>query len=136
MENGLAGIWGEEIAGAGEYLRAGEIPGRSTGDPGRVPLSLPKNAKDGGHVPQLASLRQVAHVLQRTLWRAKRKPEPPQSGTRVRSQACAGGWMELGTLIGAGAGSVLRYKKEPLFPTHPRKQRFSYLCVIIQFDDN
>ena len=67
--------------------------------------------------------------------RAKRKPEPPQSGTRVRSQACAGGWMELGTLIGAGAGSVLRYKKEPLFPTHPRKQRFSYLCVIIQFDD-
>ena len=30
MENGLAGIWGEEIAGAGEYLRAGEIPGGST----------------------------------------------------------------------------------------------------------
>ena len=48
MENGLAGIWGEEIAGAGEYLRAGEIPGRSTGDPGRVPLSLQKNAKGGG----------------------------------------------------------------------------------------
>ena len=56
--------------------------------------------------------------------RAKRKPEPPQSGTRVRSQACAGGWMELGTLIGAGAGSVLRYKKEPLFLTHPRKGSF------------
>ena len=37
--------------------------------------------------------------------RAKRKPEPPQSGIRVRSQACAGGWMELGTLTGAGAGS-------------------------------
>lgn len=37
--------------------------------------------------------------------RAKRKPEPPQSGIRVRRQACAGGWMELGTLTGAGAGS-------------------------------
>ena len=34
------------------------------------------------------------------------------------AQACAGSWMELGTLIGAGAGSVLRYKKEPLFLTH------------------
>ena len=54
MENGLAGIWGEEIAGAGEYLRAGEIPGRSTGDPGRVPLSLQKNAKDGEQGTQLA----------------------------------------------------------------------------------
>ena len=45
-------------------------------DSWRVPLSLPKNAKDGGHVPQLASLRQVAHVLQRILRRAKRKPAP------------------------------------------------------------
>ena len=54
MENGLAGIWGEEIAGVGEYLRAGEIPGRSTGDPGRVPLSLRATAKGGERGTQLA----------------------------------------------------------------------------------
>ena len=76
MENGLAGIWGEEIAGAGEYLRAGEIPGRSTGDPGRVPLSLRATAKGGERGTQLASLRQVFLVLQRSHPRAKRKPDP------------------------------------------------------------
>ena len=76
MENGLAGIWGEEIAGAGEYLRAGEIPGRSTGDPGRVPLSLRVTAKGGERGTQLASLRQVSPHLQRILLRAKRKPSP------------------------------------------------------------
>ena len=76
MENGLAGIWGEEIAGAGEYLRAGEIPGRSTGDPGRVPLSLRVTAKGGERGTQLASLRQVFLVLQRSHPRAKRKPDP------------------------------------------------------------
>ena len=76
MENGLAGIWGEEIAGAGEYLRAGEIPGRSTGDPGRVPLSLRATAKSRERGTQLASLRQVFLVLQRSHPRAKRKPAP------------------------------------------------------------
>ena len=76
MENGLAGIWGEEIAGVGEYLRAGEIPGRSTGDPGRVPLSLRATAKGGERGTQLASLRQVFLVLQRSHPRAKRKPDP------------------------------------------------------------
>lgn len=76
MENGLAGIWGEEIAGAGEYLRAGEIPGRSTGNPGRVPLSLRATAKGGERGTQLASLRQVFLVLQRSHPRAKRKPDP------------------------------------------------------------
>ena len=75
MENGLAGIWGEEIAGAGEYLRAGEIPGRSTGDPGRVPLSLRVTAKGGERGTQLASLRQVFLVLQRSHPQAKRKPD-------------------------------------------------------------
>ena len=45
-------------------------------DSGRVPLSLPKNAKDGGHVPQLASLRQVSAALQRILLQAKRKTAP------------------------------------------------------------
>ena len=76
MENGLAGIWGEEIAGAGEYLRAGDIPGRSTGDPGRVPLSLRATAKGGERGTQLASLRQVFLVLQGSHPRAKRKPAP------------------------------------------------------------
>ena len=72
MENGLAGIRGEEIVGAGEYLRAGEIPGRNTGDPGRVPLSLRATAKGGERGTQLASLRQVFLVLQRSHPRAKR----------------------------------------------------------------
>ncbi|RGE05773.1 hypothetical protein DW826_12065 [Clostridium sp. AM34-11AC] len=72
---------------------------------GAVPLGLQKNAKGGEKVTQLAALRQVSPFLQRIFLRAKRKPEPPQSGIRVRRQACAGGWMELGTLTGAGAGS-------------------------------
>ena len=84
MENGLAGIWGEEIAGAGEYLRAGEIPGRSTGDPGRVPLSLRVTAKGGERGTQLASLRQVFLVLQRSHPRAKRKPARCHSGSKPR----------------------------------------------------
>ena len=70
-------------------------------DSGRVPLSPQKNAKDGEPRTQLAALRQVSPFLQRIFLRAKRKPEPPQSGIRVRRQACAGGWMELGTLTGA-----------------------------------
>lgn len=56
---------------------------------------MQKNAKGGEKVTQLAALRQVSPFLQRIFLRAKRKPEPPQSGIRVRRQACAGGWMEL-----------------------------------------
>ena len=52
-----------------------------------------------------SKLAEKSPFLQRIFLRAKRNPEPPQSGTRVRSQACAGSWMELGTLTGAGDGS-------------------------------
>ena len=90
MENGLAGIWGEEIAGAGEYLRAGEIPGRSTGDPGRVPLSLRATAKGGERGTQLASLRQAPHFLQRIFLRAKRKPDPVIKALLIGSSPAAG----------------------------------------------
>lgn len=62
-------------------------------DSGRVPLCLPKNAKDGGHVPQLASLRQVAHVLQRTLRQAKRKPAPFTQAVRAPGPPCAVYWL-------------------------------------------
>ena len=86
-------------------VRAGQLPAPGAVDFQAVPLCLQKNAKGGENGTQLASLRQATHFLQRIFLRAKRKPEPPQSGIRVRSQACAGGWMELGTLTGAGAGS-------------------------------
>ncbi|RGD92451.1 hypothetical protein DW677_13910 [Clostridium sp. AM25-23AC] len=62
-------------------------------DSGRIPLSLPKNAKDGGHVPQLASLRQAAHVLQRILRRAKRKPAPFTQAVRAPGLPCAVYWL-------------------------------------------
>ena len=84
-----------------EEVRAGQLPAPGAVDFQAVPLCLQKNAKGGEKVTQLAALRQVSPFLQRIFLRAKRKPEPPQSGTRVRSQACAGGWMELGTLTGA-----------------------------------
>ena len=86
-------------------VRAGQLPAPGAVDFQAVPLCLQKNAKGGENGTQLASLRQAPHFLQRIFLRAKRKPEPPQSGIRVRRQACAGGWMELGTLTGAGAGS-------------------------------
>lgn len=86
-------------------VRAGQLPAPGAVDFQAVPLCLQKNAKGGEKVTQLAALRQVSPFLQRIFLRAKRKPEPPQSGTRVRSQACAGSWMELGTLTGAGDGS-------------------------------
>ena len=91
MENGLAGIWGEEIAGAGEYLRAGEIPGRSTGDPGRVPLSLRVTAKGGERGTQLASLRQVFLVLQRSHPRAKRNQIPGSRCACPDTHRCGAG---------------------------------------------
>ena len=93
MENGLAGIWGEEIAGAGEYLRAGEIPGRSTGDPGRVPLSFRATAKGGERGTQLASLRQVFLVLQRSHPRAWRNQLPGSCAPARKLTAV--GWREM-----------------------------------------
>ena len=45
-------------------------------DSGRVPLTPQKNAKDGELRTQLAALRQVSPILQRSHPRAKRKPAP------------------------------------------------------------
>ena len=56
--------------------RAGESSTGCAGDAGRVPLGLRKNAQGGVHRTQLASLRQVFLVLQRSHPRAKRKPAP------------------------------------------------------------
>ena len=54
----------------------GELPFRSAGDAGMVPLSLRMAAKGGEQGTQLASLKQVSAVLQRSHPRAKRKPDP------------------------------------------------------------
>ena len=49
----------------------GELPFRSAGDAGMVPLSLRMAAKGGEQGTQLAALRQVSPVLQRIRPRAK-----------------------------------------------------------------
>ena len=49
----------------------GELPARSAGDAGMVPLSLRMAAKGGEQGTQLAALRQVSPVLQRIRPRAK-----------------------------------------------------------------
>ena len=54
----------------------GELPFRSAGDAGMVPLSLRMAAKGGEQGTQLAALRQVFPVLQRILPRAKRNQIP------------------------------------------------------------
>ena len=66
------------FAGTGSFWREGrgEYPGRSAGDAGMVPLSSRETAKDGEQGTQLAALKQVSHLLQRILPRAKRKPAP------------------------------------------------------------
>ena len=56
--------------------RAGESSTGCAGDAGRVPLGLRKNAKGGEYGTQLAALRQVSPILQRSHPRAKRKPAP------------------------------------------------------------
>ena len=43
---------------------------------GEVSLSLHANAKGGEKVTQLAALRQVSHLIQRSHPRAKKKPDP------------------------------------------------------------
>ena len=58
------------------WLAGGEHPARSVGDAGTVPLSLRETAKGGEQRTQLASLKQVSAVLQRSHPRAKRKPDP------------------------------------------------------------
>ena len=54
----------------------GELPDRSAGDAGMVPLTSRETAKGGEQRTQLASLKQVSAVLQRSHPRAKRKPAP------------------------------------------------------------
>ena len=54
----------------------GELPGWCAGDAGMVPLSARETAKGEEQATQLAALRQVLPVLQRSHLRAKRKPDP------------------------------------------------------------
>ena len=54
----------------------GEFPGWCAGDAGMVPLSARETAKGEEQAAQLAALRQVLPVLQRSHPRAKRKPDP------------------------------------------------------------
>ena len=54
----------------------GELPGWCAGDAGMVPLSARETAKGEEQATQLAALRQVLPVLQRSHPRAKRKPAP------------------------------------------------------------
>ena len=54
----------------------GEFPGWCAGDAGMVPLSTRETAKGEEQAAQLAALRQVLPVLQRSHPRAKRKPDP------------------------------------------------------------
>ena len=52
------------------------FPDRSARDAGMVPLTSRETAKGGEQRTQLASLKQVSAVLQRSHPRAKRKPDP------------------------------------------------------------
>ena len=54
----------------------GELPGRCARDAGMVPLSLHATAKGGEQGTQLASLKQVSPILQRSYLRAKRNQIP------------------------------------------------------------
>ena len=54
----------------------GECPAGCARDAGRVPLSSRVTAKGGQPMTQLAALRQVSSVVQRSHPRAKRKPAP------------------------------------------------------------
>ena len=54
----------------------GEFPARSAGDAGMVPLTSRETAKGRKSTTQLAALRQVSHLIQRSHPRAKKKPDP------------------------------------------------------------
>ena len=56
-------------------VRAGQLPAPGAVDFQAVPLCLQKTAKGGANGPQLASLRQVSPLLQRSHPQAKRKPD-------------------------------------------------------------
>ena len=61
---------------ASNTAAGGERPDSSAGDAGMVPLTSRETAKGGEQRTQLASLKQVSAVLQRSHPRAKRKPDP------------------------------------------------------------
>ena len=63
--------WGSVLARV-----RGELPGWCAGDAGMVPLSARETAKGEEQAAQLAALRQVLPVLQRSHPRTKRKPDP------------------------------------------------------------
>ena len=77
----------------------GELPGWCAWDAGMVPLSARETAKGEEQAAQLAALRQVLPVLQRSHPRAKRKPDPrikallsgssPPGGRKKRSAESA-----------------------------------------------
>ena len=81
------------FAGTGIFWREGrgEYPGRSAGDAGMVPLSSRETAKGGEKETQLAALRQVFPLLQRSHLGAKRN-QIPGSGTPARILT-AGNWL-------------------------------------------
>jgi len=58
------------------FKSAASIRSGVLGGSGKVPLSSRETAKDGEQGTQLAALRQVSPVLQRSHPRAKRKPDP------------------------------------------------------------
>ena len=58
------------------WLAGGECPDRSAGDAGMVPLTSRETAKGGEQGTQLASLKQVSPILQRSYLRAKRNQIP------------------------------------------------------------
>ena len=60
----------------------GELPGWCAWDAGMVSLSARETAKGEEQAAQLAALRQVLPVLQRSHPRAKRKPDPRIMHTR------------------------------------------------------
>ena len=85
-----------------------ELPFRSAGDAVMVPLTSRETAKDGEQGTQLAALRQVSPVLQRSHPRAKRKPDP-------RINALLTGSSSLGRRRDSGFGWLVEivYKEVP-----------------------
>ena len=70
----------------------GEFPDRSAGDAGMVPLTSRETAKGRKSTTQLAALRQVLSLVQRSHPRAKRN-QLPGSCAPAR-KLTAGGWWD------------------------------------------
>ena len=69
----------------------GEIPDRSAGDAGMVPLSSRATAKGGKKMTQLASLKQVSSFFQRIHPRAKRNQIPGSRCACLDTHRCGTG---------------------------------------------